>query len=221
MSDLQTIIDNATSIQIIRNKLAGQTITRSGLIRIGSVASYTPFQFIVDFKAGLRYSEHRELAEEINRLDRVFTSTINIGSSNPGLAYITRYLGEFTPAQIAQIDVDSYSGLNLVLDMTNVTGEFSTDVVFRPGDLLQLDNGYKYPYVVTSTVLRGTGSTITVPLHRPFKAQTGYSVSGKGIVVGSDVTWQVVMTKKPAVEIVPYDLLTFSSEFELAEVVED
>ena len=218
---LQTIIDNATSIQIVRNKLAGQTITRSGLVRIGSVASYTPFQFVVDFKAGFRYSENRELAEEINRLDRVFLSTINIGSSNAGLSYITKYLGVLDATQIGQISVDSYNGLDLVLDMTNVQGEVSSDVVFRPGDFLQLDSGYKYPYVVTAEVLRGTGNTITVPLHRPFKAQSGYNAVGKGLLVGPDVTWQVVMTKKPAVEIVPYDLLSFTDAFELVEVIED
>lgn len=218
---LQTIIDSATSIQITRRKLAGQTISRSGLIKVGSVASYTPFQFIVDFKAGLRYSESRGLAEEIDRLDRVQISNINIGKSNPKLAYITQYLGDFDSLQLGQIFVNSYSGLDLILDVGSVTGGISSDRVFRAGDFLQLDNGYKYPYTVTADVVRGSGSLITVPLNRPFKPQQGYTAAGAGLLVGSDVNWQVVMTKKPDVQIAPYDLLSFTSPFELVEVIEE
>lgn len=218
---LQTIIDSATSIQIVRNKLAGQTLTRSGMVRIGSVASKVPFQFVVDFKAGLRYSENRGLAEEIDRLDRVHISNIDIGSSNARLSYLTKYLGTFSQSQLGQIAVTSASGTNLVLDMSGVTGDIFSDIVFAAGDFIQLDNGYKYPYTVSADVQRGSGSTVTVPLSRPFMPQAGYTTAGAGLLVGPDVSWQVVMTKKPSVTVIPYDLLSFSSEFELVEVIED
>ncbi len=124
------------------------------------------------------------------------------------------------PSQISQITVSGYGTLELFLDMTAVVGDASDDFVFRAGDYIQL-NGFKVPYTVTADVLRGTASTISIPLNRPFKTQTGLVPQGTGIRVGSDVTWEVVMTKKPAVEIVPYDLISFSSAFELAEVIEE
>jgi len=68
----------------------------------------------------------------------------------------------------------------------------------------------------------GTGSTISVTLNRPIITQTGYTIdSGKGILVGTDVTWQVKMLTKPTYTITPDRFVEFNGEFELVEVVED
>lgn len=221
MSGLQTVIDRASSIELVRRKLAGQTVSRSGRVLISSVASNVPFQFIIDMAPGLRYSTNRDLVEEIDRMDRIFTQTVNIGSTNPGLSYITRYQGDFNSTQLGQITVDSASNLTITLDMTGVTGDASGDVVFKAGDFIQLDSGYKYPYTVTEDVTRGLADTIDVSISRPFIEQDSYTVSGKGIQTGTDVTFNVVMTRKPSYSIVPYDLLQFNSQFELVEVIED
>lgn len=217
---LQTIIDNAVSVEFIRRKLAGQTISRSGQVKIASVANNVPWQMVVDPRPGMRYADFRSLTEEIDRLDRIFIEVINIGSTNPGLAYITQYQGQLSTAQISSITVSSADALTITLNMSAVsTG--GTTVCFEPGDFIQLAGNYKYPYTVTSRVLRGSGSTIEVPINRPFIDQAGYTETGAGILVGKDVTWQMVMTSKPNYRVVPGGFLEWSNVFELVEVIED
>lgn len=217
---LQTIINNAVSIQIDRRKLAGQTISRSGQVRISSVASNIPWSFVVQMHPALKYSTNRALVEQIDYLDRVFTETINIGNSNPGLAYITQYQGDLSSSQINAITVTGYNALLLELNVSAIGG-LPADYIFRRGDYLQLDGVYKYPYTTTADVQRGSSSTVLVPLNRPFIPQSGYITVGAGIQVGPDVTWNVVMSKKPGYQIAPHDRLEFLDSFELVEVIED
>ena len=218
---LQTIIDNAVSIEFIRRKLAGQTISRSGQVKIASVASNVPWQFIVEPRPGMQWDEYRDTLEEIDRLDRIFVEVVDIGSSNPNLSYITEYQGSLSTAQVNQVRVSSGANLTLTLNMANVTGTTSTTVCFEPGDFVQLSGNYKYPYTVTSQVLRGSGSTIAVPINRPFIDQAGYTEANASILVGKDVTWQMVMTKKPSYKVIPGRYIEWSDNFELVEVIED
>jgi hypothetical protein len=90
--------------------------------------------------------------------------------------------------------------------------------VLKKGDFIQLASNYRYPYQVTSDVAWNS-SSITVPIHRNFIEQSGYTVSGKGILLGSDVTWRVKMVAKPNYSIVPYNRINFDSDFELVEII--
>jgi len=216
---IQTIIDNAMSIEFIRRKLAGQSISRSGQVKIASVANNVPWQMIVEPRPGMRWADSRDLIEEIDRLDRVFIEVVDIGNTNPNLAYITNYQGTLTGTELSSITVSSANALTLTLNVSSITG--STKVVFEPGDFVQLAGNYKYPYTVTSRVLRGSGTTVDVPINRPFIDQAGYTEVGAGIIVGKNVTWQVVMTKKPSYRVIPGGYLEWADNFELVEVIED
>lgn len=217
---LQTIIDNAVSIEFIRRKLAGQSLSRSGHIKIASVANSVPFQFIVEPRPGMKYADFRGLTEEIDRLDRVFIEVVDIGNTNPRLEYITSYQGDLSGTNLNAITVSSANALTITLNVSNVSVS-GTTVCFEPGDFIQLAGNYKYPYTVTSQVLRGSGSTIDVPINRPFIDQAGYTETGAGIIVGKFVTWQMVMTKKPSYRVIPGGFLEWTDVFELAEVIED
>jgi len=217
---IQTIIDNAVTITFDRRKVVGQTVSRSGIVKIGSIASKIPWVMSIEMHPGLKYSTNRSLTEEIDRLDRVFTETVDIGSTNPALSYITRYMGDFTPTQIGQMTVSSAGSLTITFDMSSVVGDVPSDVVFKKGDFVSLAGGYKYPYTVTSDVVRGSAGTINVPINRPFIDQQGFTEAGAVPVVGSDVTWELVMSKKPSYAVVPYDRLEFNGVFELVEVIE-
>lgn len=217
---LQTIIDNAMSISIDRRKVSGYTVSRSGQIKISSIASNVPWQMIVEMHSGLKYSTNRAVLEELDRIDRTITSTINIGNTNPNIAYVTAYQGSLTNNQIGNITVSNANVLTLTMDVSNVTAA-PTTYVFKKGDYIQLNNGYKYPYTVTSDVQRGSSSTISVPINRPFIAQSGYTTAGAGIVVGKNVTWNMVIINKPSYTVVPYDRIAWNGAFELVEVIED
>jgi hypothetical protein len=212
----QTIINNASDITIDRRKAASTVITRSGHLR---TAERLPsvYLFNVNVADGLTYSTNRSLIEELDRLDRTIEEEINIGTSNTGLAYITQYQGNLTPAQINQITVTSATGGNIVLNTTSVSGSPTGDI-FKKGDYIQLDTNYRYPYTVTADVTF-SGSSVTVPINRGFISQTGYTVSGKGIEVGSDVTWRVKALQNPTYSIIPYDRISFSGAFQLVEVI--
>lgn len=220
---LQNIIDNATSITVERTKVTGSTISRSGRIKTGLLAGNQPFAFTVAYRPMQVYADVRDVLEEIDRLDTYYSDAIDIGSSNPGLSWITEYRGDLSPAQIAQINcTTTVSGSTINLDVSAVTGALATDYVLRKGDFVQFDSGYLYPYTVTADVQRGAGSTITVNLNRPVITQTGYTIDGsKGIVVGNAVTWTVKMIRKPTYTVLPSRYVEFTSEFALIEVIED
>jgi hypothetical protein len=220
---LQTIIDNATSINVGRTKLASSTISRSGRIKTGIQAGNQPFFFNVAMSPASLYVNFRDTLEEIDRLDAIFSANINIGSTNAGLSWITQYQGDLSSAQLGQITASTtFAGNTIELGVGSVTGGSSTDVVFKAGDYFTFDSGYKYPYTVVSDVTLGTGSTISVTLNRPIITQSGYTIdNSKGILVGTDVTWQVKMLTKPSYTITPDRFVEFNGEFELIEVVED
>ena len=217
---LQTIIDNCVSISFERRKLAGYTVSRSGLVKISSVASNVPWQMVVDMHAGMTYSQNRAMLEELDRVDRVQTTTINIGATNPNLAYLTEYQGSLSAAQINNITIATANVLTVTMDVSNVTVS-SSAYVFRKGDYWQPTGAYKYPYTVTADVQRGSDTTISVPINRPFINQSGYSETGAVIDVGTEVTWNMLVASKRSYAVLPYDRSAWDGSFELVEVIED
>tara|TARA_R110002153_G_scaffold13914_1_gene51275 strand:+ start:36 stop:704 length:669 start_codon:yes stop_codon:yes gene_type:complete len=215
---LQTIVDNATYVTIYRKKIAGQSISRSGRLLTSEVVSAVPYQFTSGMHSGLQYSTNRGLTEELNALDVTEESTINIGTSNIGLAYITKYLGDLTVNnQPGNAVVISATGTSLVLNTVGVVG---TGMLFRKGDYIQLSGAYRYPYQVTADVFMASGAiTATVPLSRPFIPQDGYTTVGAGIVYGSAVSWRVKMINKPRYSVLPGDVLQFDDKFEFIEYI--
>jgi hypothetical protein len=166
--------------------------------------------------SGLTYSENRDLLEEIDRLDRTEESTIDIGSTNPGLNYITRYRGDATG--IANITLSSASGANIYCNTALAgTGTY----LYRKGDYIQPGDGYRYPYTVTADVPFVVSNIVRVPVNRPIIEQTGYTFSGKSVLSGSSVSWRVKMMKKPFYSVVPYDRIEFADNFQLVEIITD
>jgi hypothetical protein len=212
---LQTIINNASEIRFLRRKVAAQTVSRSGRVLNAEIARAQPFQFQVSFPEGLRFSTNRALTESVDSLDIIQVSTIDIGNSNPRLNYITSYQGDISSAQLNNITCVSSSGSNLVINTSSVTG---SGVLFKPGDLIQ-PVGHLYPYTVTAQVNFSASGSLTIPLHRPFLAQTGFTLAGAGLKTGSAVTWQVRQASKPTYSVVPHDRLSFNSDFVLVEAI--
>ena len=216
MSNLQKIIDNATNISFTRNRVAARTISRSGRLLTSEIASAVPYQISVSYQGALKYSTNRALVEELDRLDITLESEIDVGNTNPRLAYITQYQGDIATAQIANITCASASGNTLVLNTSSASG---SGLLFRKGDLIQPDTAYRYPYTVTADVTFSATATLNIPIHRAFLSQTDYTLAGKGIKVGSAVSWRVKQISKPTYRILPHDLLIFEGDFGLVEVV--
>jgi hypothetical protein len=209
---IQSIINTATFLTVDKKKVADQAVSRSGRVKTAEVASAVPYRFIVGVSSGYKYSTNRSNLEELDRLDVTIEEEVNIGVSSTGLAYITAQLGTLagTPT------ITSASGLSIVLNTTGATG---SDEALKKGDFIQPDTGYRYPYQVTADVTWNS-SSITVPIHRPFIEQSGYTVAGKGIKLGSAVSWFVKMSNKPTYTILPHDRVQLDKDLELVEIIE-
>ncbi len=220
---LQRIINSAGSISIDKRKVTSSVLTRSGVLRTTAFLGHQPYFFTVNFTPSLKYSTNRGLLEDIDTLDRVTEETINIGSSNLGLEYITRYQGNMSAASINTITVNNVADFgNLYLNCSSVSA--GSGFLFKKGDFIQPKgntNVYRYTYQVTSDIAYSTGANVAVPVHRRLFEQPGQTYIGGGIKVGKDVTWPVKMLQKPNYTILPYDRVVFDGEFQLVEVMQD
>ena len=220
---LQTIIDSASFITINKRKGIGQTISRSGHIKT-SVQQGSLYRFTVGVDAGLKYSTNRDLLEDIDTLDRNVEANVDIGETNTGLSYLTAYQGDLSGAQLDQLVVPDASGGNIYVSTSSVTGNVvGYTNLFKKGDYIQpLGNTstYRYPYQVTSDVAWSVSSNITVPVHRPVLEQDGVTLSAShGLRVGNEVRFHVKALVMPTYTVVPYDRISFDSDFELIEVL--
>lgn len=220
---IQNIINSAVYINVNRTKVASSAISRNGRHKTGQLIGNQPFLFTVGFAPKNTYSSTRGVLEDIDRLDIITKESVEIGSSNTGLSWITAYQGDLSASDLGNITATTtYSGQTIDLDVSGCTGAISTDYVFKKNDYFILDGGYKYPYTVTADVQRGGGSTITVNVNRPIIEQSGYTINtGKGVLVGNDVTWQLKMLTKPTYQIQPDRYVEFNGEFNFIEVIED
>ena len=217
---IQTIVDNAQFITIDKTKLSAQTISRSGRVLTSEVSTAMPYRFTVGMHDGLKYSTNRGVLEELDRLDRTIEESIDIGTSNTGLNYITSYQGDVDGGSLSMVGFD---GDELYVNASSATAT-SGNVLFKKGDYIQPQGNtstYRYPYQVTSDV-NGIGagqSNVTVPVHRPVISQDGVALTSGGVDYGSSVTFTVKMMKKPMYSVVPHDLVAWDSEFQLIEII--
>lgn len=211
---LQTIVNNATYVTIDKKKVAAQSVSRSGVVLTAERTSVVPYRFIIGMHEGLTYSTNRGLLEDIDALDVTTESTIEFGDSNSGLAFLTKYQGDSTG--IGSITITGSSAATLII---NASAAGSGTFLFKKGDYIQPASGYRYPYQVTADVAHTTANPVVIPIHRPFIEQSGYSLNGKSLLVGNDVTFKVKMVLKPSYSAVPIDRISFTDDFELIEII--
>ncbi len=220
---IQTIINNATYLTIDKRKVTATSMSRSGHYKT-SERSPSPYSLTIGMHSGLTYSLNRGLLEDLDTMDRTVEANISL-AVNTSMDYLTNYQGALSNAQLAQIDVVATTGAdgaNIHIDTTNVTGSPGSVALFKKGDYIQPKGNtdtYRYPYQVTADVAHTTSSSVSIPLSRPFIPQDSYTLSNKGIVVGSACTWKVKMVKKPKYSVVPGDLLEFDDDFEFLEFI--
>ena len=208
---IQTFLDRATFLTVDKRKVSAQTITRSGHVKTAEVASANPYRFAFGVTAGYTYSENRGALEDLDSLDITVEEQIDIGTTNTNLSYLTALQGTLGGSPT----ITSASGLSIVVNTSGATG---SGTALKKGDFIQPGTSYRYPYQVTADVT-WNASSITVPIHRPFLEQTGYTVSGKPLLLGSAVTWNVKMVNKPSYTVLPHDRFSLDNDVELVEII--
>jgi len=230
MAGLQTIIDNADSLEIDRRKVVGIQITRNEIPRTSATPTYQPWRMKLTVPSRFQYSRVRDLLEALDTIDRNTPEVITFGN-NACLSWIFRYQGAMSQAQINNITVQSFDNNQLVL--TGLPVAPSGTVLFEPNDLIQIGNN-PFPFTSTGRVLRGGVSTVTVFTNRP-NIITGGSgaVTGDGITVGNSCEFKMFCPNMPVYKLVPGGyiggssgtlnnaLIEFSDAFVLYEFVGD
>ena len=214
---LQTVINLAESLQINRRRVVGIQYTRNEIVRVSETPTRNPWRFTVKVSAPIPYEDARAVIEQIDITDRSDPETITFSAS--GLSYLFGYQGSMSATNLSDLTVSSFTGTTLVLGNLPDTGAASipASVIFKKGDFIQVTN-HPYPFTITSDVVRGSESTVSLPIHRPnFISE---SVVGNSVNVGNAVEFQMLCRNMPTYTIVRGGrtaLVQWDSDFELIE----
>jgi hypothetical protein len=214
---LQTIIDRAQTIEIDRRRIVGQTISRSQRIKTSERATAQPWKFTVTPPAYLKWADSRGVIEVIDGGDRVDEYTIKL-SNTANTNYITAYQGKLTTGQLNNLSISAVTTNTFTItDLPAIGGTItSSTVLFSPGDFIQPANS-RYPYSVTSTVVRGVGTSTNVTLNRNVITSEAVTLTGQSLKVANSCTWQVVISGLPSYQLTPMQLVQYTGNFELIE----
>jgi hypothetical protein len=204
---LSLILANSESVGINDQRFVGQVVSRNQRISTSEILTVVPFAFEMKPMNYLLYSKNRALLNSLRIPDKALTQYINFGSTG-WINYIA-YQGQMTAGQIATCQWQTASAnKNLVLG--NLPTISSSTVMVKAGDFCQVG---LYAYIATADVLRGSGSTITIPVHRnlittlatPINAvigEYGTTVSMGGSTY-TGTTFQVVLRDYPTYTLIP------------------
>ena len=216
MSQLQNIIDSASGIELIRNRINAQTITRSGRLKSQEVQSGVPWRMRIQYDRVQPYADIRGLLAEWEEFSISISYFVNIGKTNPKLSYITEYRGDLTPAELAGVRYAQSvgTGSSILVNTTNTTG---SGKLFRAGDLISV-NSFDDVYEVTEDVTFTSSAALPVPVHRGF-INRNPGLTGLTLDVGVDVEWEVRLLQMPRYSIVAPGLVSFEDPIEIMEVL--
>lgn len=192
----QTIIDIHQTLAVNNRRMVGQQVSRSGQMRVAQYLTSVPWVFTVAPHNYLYYPQVRAIIQSIDNADRQNPQQITFSADN--LKWFTEYQGDLTELQASALTLASVPAPNSqTLTIGNLPSVVSTAAVFEAGDFIQIG---AYPYKVTSQVLRGSGGTVDVPIHRPV---IGTPSTGTLDAVGKHVTFTVVAESCPTYKLNP------------------
>jgi len=234
MSSYQYVIDNATSLQITYQDITNGTISRNGNITQGTVYGVRPYTIECSIPPYLDATDEdvRGLIAHLDKNALVNAESINIGSTNTGLSYITEYKGnasttalnDLTLCPLGRPGQANYAGqpgtvtpsiTHLTLGQTTVLIE-SSAVYFKTGDFIQLNNTtdervYQVAGDVTGTGFYASGisglNVIDVPINRVYNTLSYINqfptLGTPEVLVGSAVNFTVNLINKPRYTLAP------------------
>jgi len=223
---LQNILSISESVGINDQRFVGQTISRNQKITTSEILTVVPFAFELKPMNYLRYSQSRGILNSLRIPDKALTQYLNFGST--GWVNYIKYQGSMTPLQIAACQWQTSSAAK-VLVLGSLPAISSTAYLFKIGDFVQVG---LYSYIVTADVLRGSGSTVNVPVHRSLISALGSTVAcvagefGTTVSMGGStytgVTFPVVLRDYPTYTLVPItndSYINWSGSFKAFESV--
>lgn len=214
---IQSVIDTAQAIEVSRPAVVATSMSRSGRMFTGTRNWAKPWRFIVTPKPYWTAATSRSIVEAIMTADKNTEQTIALGQTT-GATWMVDYQGQLgvNSGHLIGVTVDSASGTTITV---SYTGQTSGRVIVAAGDIIQ-PAGHRYPYVVKQTVsTTATSGTADILVNRGYLPQTGYTLAGQDLNVGTACNWRVKVSKLPAYRYVPGKLIEFTSDFELIESI--
>ena len=192
----QTIFEIQQSMSVQNRRTVGQQYSRSGQVRVAQYLTTVPWVFTVQPHSYLYYPQVRNVIQAIDNKDRQLPETISFASSN--LSWFVAYQGDLTTVQVNVLTLASSPSPNSqIITVGNLPSVAASKYVFKTGDFIQLGI---YPYKVTANVLRGTGTTVSVSLHRPVIGETDV---GPLTAVGANCTFYMLAETCPTYTLMP------------------
>jgi hypothetical protein len=204
---LQTILQVCESVGINDQRFVGQTLSRNQRIVTSEYETTVPFAFDLKPMNYLLYSENRDVLNTLRIADKALVQYLNFVST--GWASYIAYQGSMTLGQIAASEWQTASA-NKALVLGNLPSISSTAFIVKAGDFCQIDS---HAYIATADVLRGVGSTVTIPVHRNLIAsitsaqpavigQYGTTITMGGSTY-TGVTFPVILRDYPTYTLLP------------------
>jgi len=223
---LQTILSICEQVGINDQRFVGQTVSRNQKITTSEILTVVPFAFELTPMNYLLYSQNRTTLNSLRIPDKSLPQYLNFGQTG-WLNYI-KYQGQMTSVQIAACQWQT-SSANKTLVLGSLPSVDPSTYLFRIGDFVQVG---LYSYIVTSDVVRGSGSTVNVPVHRNLMATLTSTVAcvagefGTTVSMGgtnyTGVTFPVVLREYPTYTLVPMtndSYIRWNGTFKAFEIV--
>jgi hypothetical protein len=207
---LTTILSISETVGINDQRFIGQSVSRNQKISTAEVLTVVPFLFEMKPMNYLLYSQSRGILNSLRIPDKALEQYLNFGAT--GWENYIYYQGEMTSGQISTAQWQT-SSANKVLVLGNLPANVdmpSTKYIVKEGDFCQVG---RYAYIATANVLRGSGSTVNIPVHRsllspvvsPINAvigQYGTTVSMGGTTY-TGTTFPVILREYPTYTLMP------------------
>ena len=204
---LNTILQISESIAINDQKLVGQVLSRNQRISTSELLTVQPFEFTMNPMKYLLYSQNRSLLSTLRVNDKALEQYLNF--TNIGWLNYVAYQGDMTSGQIATCEWQT-SSANKTLVLGSLPSISATAYIVKIGDFCQVG---RYAYIATADVLRGSGSTVNIPVHRNLITtlvstvqcvigQYGTTISLGGTTF-TGTTFPVILREYPTYALVP------------------
>jgi len=193
---MQQIFEISQSIGINDHRTVGQQVSRSGQMTIAQYLTAVPYVFTVKPHNFLYYPQARQILSNLQIVDRQQYDVVQFTSNN--LKWYVAYQGQFVSPYLLKIaSLPTANSLNVIL--TNLPTVSASTIAFQQGDFIQMGS---FVYQVTAQVLRGSGTTINVPVHRPINNQY-ITVNSYLDGVGTGISFGLVMESYPTYTLTP------------------
>lgn len=204
---LNTILSISESVGINDQRFVGQVVSRNQRISTSEILTVVPFAFDMKPMNYLLYSQNRSLLSSLRVPDKALEQYLNFGTT--GWSNYIEYQGDMTSVEIDACEWQTASA-NKVLVLGSLPSMGSGEYIVRTGDFCQVG---RYAYIATANVVRGSGSTVNIPVHRnlitPLVSTVGAVIGeyGTTVALGGDTyigtTFPVILREYPTYTLIP------------------